>query len=191
MTRRAGLDKVAVIEEAIRLIDEEGLEQLSLGRLAERLGVRVPSLYNHINGLSGLKRDLAVYCLRELFGRLTRAVMGKARADAIFALADAYRAYARQMPGHYTFTLQAPDSNDEEWRRVGGENVEILSAILAPYGLSEEAAIHAIRSLRSIVHGFIALEMAGAFAMPVNLDESFHWLMRSYIEGLERLAETL
>src|SRR5581483_684298 len=95
MTRRAGLDKAAVIEAAVRLIDEEGLEQLSLGSLAERLGVRVPSLYNHVAGLPGLKRDLAIYCLRELFGLLTRAVIGKARGDAILALADAYRSYAR------------------------------------------------------------------------------------------------
>ncbi len=119
MTRRAGLDKAAVIEEALRLIDEEGLEQLSLGRLAERLGVRVPSLYNHVAGLGGLKRDLAVYCLGELYERLTRAVVGKARGEAIRALADSYLAYARQVPGHYSFTLQAPDPADK-----GGASLE-------------------------------------------------------------------
>lgn len=187
MTRRAGLDKAAVIEEALRLIDEEGLEQLSLGRLAERLGVRVPSLYNHVTGLGGLKRDLAVYCLRELYERLTRAVVGKARGEAILALADSYLAYARQVPGHYSFTLQAPDPADKEWRKLGEQNIEILAAILAPYKLSEEVAIHAIRSLRSIVHGYIILEMAGAFAMPISLGDSFHWLMQLYIAGLEHL----
>lgn len=191
MTRRAGLDKAAVIEEAVRLIDEEGLEQLSLGRLAERLGVRVPSLYHHVAGLPGLKRDLAVYCLRELLARLTRAVMGKARADAILALADSYREYAHQAPAHYAFTLQAPDPNDEEWQRLGWQNVEVLVAILAPYRLSEEAVIHAVRGLRSIVQGFITLEMASAFAMSISPDDSFHWLVYLYIEGLERAANFL
>src|SRR5579864_8016152 len=66
MAHRAGLDQTGVIDAAARLIDEEGLEQLSLGRLAERLGVRTPSLYNHVAGLPGLKRDLALYCLRDL-----------------------------------------------------------------------------------------------------------------------------
>ena len=146
----------------------------------------MPSLYNHIAGLPGLKRGLAVYCLRELAGLLTRAVMGKARGDAILALADAYRSYARQAPGHYAFTLQAPDPQDEEWQRLGAVNVEILLAILAPYRLSEDEAIHAIRSLRSIIHGFIALELAGGFAMPIKLDDSFDWLIRLYIEGLEQ-----
>jgi len=191
MTRRAGLDKVAVIEEAARLIDEEGIERLSLGRLAERLGVRVPSLYNHVTGLPGLKRDLAIYCLRELLSRLTRVVMGKARGDAIFALANSYRDYARQTPGHYAFTLSAPDSDDKEWQELGRQNVEIFIAILAPYKLSEEEAIHAIRSLRSIVQGFVSLEITGGFAMSVDLDASFHWLVRLYVEGLEQLAGSL
>ena len=188
MTRRAGLDKVVVLEEAVRLVDEEGLEHLSLGRLAERLGVRVPSLYNHVAGLPGLKRDLAVYCLRELLGHLTRAVMGKARAEAIVGLADAFRDYARQTPGRYTLTLQAPDPDDAEWQELGRQSVGVAIAVLAPYRLGEETTIHAIRSLRSIVQGFISLEMAGGFAIAIETDISFHWLVQIYAEALEHLS---
>lgn len=188
MTRRAGLDKAAVIEEAARLIDEEGIEQLSLGRLAERLGIRTPSLYNHVAGLPGLKRDLAVYCLRELIGPLTRAVMGKARAEAIFALVDAYLAYAREKPGRYLLTLQAPPPGDKEWQQLGQQAVDIVSAVLEPYRLGEEATIHAIRGLRIIIRGAITMEMAGAFAMPISLDGSFHWLVSLFITGLEQIA---
>src|SRR5260221_8231667 len=46
MSHRAGLDRSTVVEAAAKLVDEEGIEQLTLGRLAERLGVRTPSLYN-------------------------------------------------------------------------------------------------------------------------------------------------
>lgn len=191
MTRRAGLDKTTVIEEAARLIDEEGLEQLSLGRLAERLGVRSPSLYNHVAGLPGLKRDLAVYCLRELIGPLTRAVIGKARAEAIFALVDAYVAYARERPGRYLLTLQAPPPDDKEWQQLGQQAVDIVSAILASYHLGEEETIHAIRSLRIIIRGAITMEMAGAFAMPISLDDSFHWLVHLFVTGLEQRASTI
>src|SRR5579864_2626218 len=66
MSHRVGLNQAAVIEAAAKLVDEEGIEQLSLGHLAERLDVRTPSLYNHVAGLPGLKRDLALYCLRDL-----------------------------------------------------------------------------------------------------------------------------
>src|ERR1700738_2822840 len=112
MSRRVGLDKVTDVEAAAKLVDEEGIEQLSLGHLAERLGVRTPSLYNHVAGLPGLKHDLALYCMRDLLDRIRLATIGKSGAEGIIALADAYRFYARGMPGRYALTLRAPDPVD-------------------------------------------------------------------------------
>jgi AcrR family transcriptional regulator len=186
MSHRVGLDQATVVEAAAKLVDEEGIEQLTLGHLAERLGVRTPSLYNHVAGLPGLKQDLALYCLREVLDRLLRATSGKSRADAIVAVADTYRAYARETPGRYALTLQAPGPGDQALQALAQQLVDVLRAVLAPYRLNEEEAIHAIRSLRSIVHGFISLEVAGGFAIPVDLDASFHWLINLYIAGLDR-----
>jgi AcrR family transcriptional regulator len=190
MSHRVGLDQATVVEAAARLVDEEGIDQLTLGRLAERLGIRTPSLYNHVAGLSGLKRDLALSCLRELLDRIMRATIGKSGAEAIVALTDAYRAYARETPGRYALTLQAPGPGDPELQAIAQEIVDVLRAVLAPYRLSEEEAIHAIRGLRSIVHGFSSLEAAGAFRMPVDLDASFHWLITLFITSLRRQQET-
>src|SRR5581483_5727775 len=84
MSRRAGLDKETVIQAAAELVDEQGIEQLSLARLAERLHVRSPSLYNHVpSGIEGLRRDLALMGARELYPRLSRATIGKARDEAV------------------------------------------------------------------------------------------------------------
>jgi AcrR family transcriptional regulator len=190
MSHRVGLDQATVVEVAAKLVDEEGIEQLTLGHLAERLGVRTPSLYNHVAGLPGLKRDLALYCLRDLLDRILRTTIGKSRAEAIVALANAYRAYARETPGRYALTLQAPDPGDQELQAIAQRIVDVLRAVLAPYRLSEEEAIHAIRGLRSIVHGFSSLEVAGGFGMPVDLDASFHWLINLFIAGLRRSTVT-
>ena len=190
MSHRAGLDQASVVEAAVKLIDEEGIEQLSLGRLAERLGVRTPSLYNHVAGLPGLKHDLTLYCLHDLLDLILRSTVGKSRAEAIFALANAYRAYAREAPGRYALTVQALDPGDQEVQALAQQLVDVVRAVLAPYRLSEEVAIHAIRGLRSIVHGFISLEVAGGFAMPVDLDASFHWLINLFISGLSQPTVT-
>ena len=190
MSHRVGLDRASVVEAAVKLIDEEGIEQLSLGRLAERLGVRTPSLYNHVAGLPGLKHDLTLYCLHDLLDLILRSTVGKSRAEAIFALANAYRAYAREAPGRYALTVQAPDPGDQEVQALAQQLVDVVRAVLAPYRLSEEVAIHAIRGLRSIVHGFISLEVAGGFAMPVDLDASFHWLINLFISGLSQPTVT-
>ncbi|GAC1377917.1 MAG: TetR/AcrR family transcriptional regulator [Ktedonobacteraceae bacterium] len=188
MSRRAGLDHMAVVEAAARLVDEEGVEQLTLGRLAERLGISTPSLYNHVAGLPGLKHDLALYCSRDLLDRFTRAAIGKARAEAIFAIANAYRAYARETPGRYALTQRAPEPDDQELQDVAQQMVDVIGAVLAPYQLGEQEVIHAIRSLRSIVHGFISLEALDGFRMPIALDASFYWLIDMFINNLSRPA---
>jgi AcrR family transcriptional regulator len=185
MSRRAGLNQATIVATAATLIDEKGIEQLSLGHLAESLGIRTPSLYNHIAGLPGLKRDLTLYCLRDLLDHLTRATIGKSRTEAIFAFVNAYRSYAQARPGRYALTLRAPDPNDRGTQAAAQQLIEVMQAVLAPYKLSEEAAIHAIRSLRSIVHGFVSLEMDGAFGMPIDTDASFEWLINLFIAGLK------
>ena len=190
MSRRAGLDQETVVATAAKLVDEVGIDQLSLGRLAERLGIRTPSLYNHVAGLPGLKHDLTLYCLHDLLDLILRSTVGKSRAEAIFALANAYRAYAREAPGRYALTVQAPDPGDQEVQALAQQLVDVVRAVLAPYRLSEEVAIHAIRGLRSIVHGFISLEVAGGFAMPVDLEASFHWLINLFIAGLSQPTVT-
>jgi len=185
MAHRAGLDRAAVVEAAAKLVDEEGVEQLSLGRLAERLSIKTPSLYNHVAGLPGLRHALALYCARELRDYLTQATIGRSRAEAILALAEAYRAYAREYPNRYRFTLQAPAPDDPQMAAIAEEILGVIYAVLGPYNLGEQNTIHAIRSLRSIVQGFVSLEVAGGFAMPVNLDDSFHWLIHLFIAGIE------
>ena len=60
MPRRPGLDRAVVGRAAAVMADERGLAALSLADLAAQLGVRPPSLYNHIPSLAALQRDLAV-----------------------------------------------------------------------------------------------------------------------------------
>src|SRR5262249_53912537 len=56
---RAGLDSESVVAAAAAMADEDGLEAVTLTRLAGRLGVRTPSLYAHVRGLDDLRGRLA------------------------------------------------------------------------------------------------------------------------------------
>lgn len=181
---RAGLDQQAVIAAAADLADEEGIEAVSLARLAARFGVRPPSLYNHVTGLEGVRRDLALRGLRELSRRLGRAAAGKAADDAVMAVAVAYRAFAGEHPGLYAASLRAPSPEDAELAAAGQEVVEIVLAVLAGFGLRDDDALHATRGLRSVVHGFVSLEAAGGFGLPLDLDESYRRLVQIFIAGL-------
>ena len=93
---RAGLDTEAVVGAAEELADANGLETITLATLARQLGVRPPSLYAHVTGLPDLRRRLAARGARQLAAAMQTAAAGRARGDALAAVADAYRSYARE-----------------------------------------------------------------------------------------------
>lgn len=179
-----GLDAARVADAAAAIADAEGLGAVTLARVAAQLGVRPPSLYNHVDGRDGLLRQIALAALRELTAALRTAAVGRSGTDALVATAHAYRAYAREHPGRYAATLAAPPGRDEEHRAAAGEAVEVLLAMLRGWHLEGDQPVHAVRAIRSAVHGFVTLESAGGFALPVDLDESFERLIRTLAAGL-------
>lgn len=189
MARSVGIDRAQVITTAATLADEHGLDQLTLALVASRLGVRLPSLYNHVAGLPGLRRDLALLGLRDLARQLNQAAIGKAGDDALQALGLAYRTFARTHPGLYAATIRAPAADDQEWQAAGTEVVTIVLAVLAGYQLADDDALHAVRAFRSVVHGFVALEASGGFGLPLDLDESYRRLLHGFIVGLRQTVE--
>jgi AcrR family transcriptional regulator len=183
---RAGLDPERVVDAAAPIADAEGLDAVTLARVAGDLGVRAPSLYNHVDGRAGLLRALALRGVRELTAALRHAAVGRAGADALAATARAYRAYAHDHPGLYAATVTAPAPDDAEHQAAAGETVEVVFAVLRAWDLDGDEAVHAARAFRSAVHGFVTLEAAGGFGIPVDLDASFDRLVATLAEGLAR-----
>lgn len=178
-----GLTPERVAAEAAAVADEVGLDRLTLARVADRLGVSLPSLYKHVRGLDGLKRDLAVLGVRELTSALSRAAVGRAGRDALHAIADAYRDYATAHPGVAAASVRAPNRGDAEHLAAGDAVLAILFAVLfavlAGYGVTGDDAIDAIRSLRAAMHGFVTREAAGGFSLPQSMDASYRRLIDS------------
>lgn len=191
MARRRGLDRAAVVQAAVDLVNAEGAQALTLNRLAERLGVQTPSLYNHIDGLPGLHRELSLLNTRRLGERLSQAAIGKAGADAVMAVAQAYRETIKESPGLYLASLRAAGAQtppDVEWLAAEDRVVRVGLAVAASFGLTGEDGLHAVRALRSAVHGFATLEAAGGFGLPLDCDESFRRLVAMVIAGLQQMA---
>lgn len=171
---RAGLTRERLTHEAALLADEVGLERLTLAALAQRFGVAQPSLYKHVGGLDGIRRELAILGVRELTDAVALAAAGKSRLDALRAVADAYRDYATRRPGPYTASLRAPDPGDEEHLLAAAGLLGFSGAVVAGYGIEGDDQVDALRYLRAALHGFVALEAAGGTKMPRSNDASFH-----------------
>lgn len=183
---RAGLTRAVIAAGAAELADANGWDQLTLAAVAARFGVRQPSLYKHCAGLTELRRDVALLGGRELEAELGAAAVGKSGSDALLAMAEAYRTFAKKHPGRYAASVAAPPPGDTEYEQAAAQLLRTVSAVLAQYQLVGDDEIHAIRGLRALMHGFVSLEAAGGFAMPQDLDESYRRLVSGFADSLNR-----
>ncbi len=179
---RSGYNTEAVVELGAMIADEEGFEQLTLARLAKRLGIRSPSLYAHVDGLRDLQRRIGEHGAREFGRRLASAAGGRSGEEALGAIAAAYRAFAAEHPGQYAAVERAPELGvDPEAAR---EPVDAVLTALRGYGLDGDDATHAVRIIRAALHGFVALEASGGFGLKLDLDETYARLVVTLHRGL-------
>jgi AcrR family transcriptional regulator len=162
---RVGLTGARLARAGAELADEVGFDQVTVSALARRFGVQVASLYSHVRNSDDLKLRIATVALTELADRAAAAVAGRAGRDAVVALADVYRTYAKQHPGRYTASRHtaSPAALQAEYVAAGKRNSELMRAVLRAYDLDEPAETDAVRLLGSLIHGYVALELTGSF----------------------------
>jgi len=183
---RAGLTPDAVVDAASAVANADGLEAVTLARLAADLGVRSPSLYKHVDSLDAIRRALAVRGLKEANARAQRATIGKSRDEALFAFAHSYWQFARDEPGLYAASLRAAKPGEKDVAAAGEALIGTLLAVLAGYGVKGDDALHATRGLRAVIHGFVSLDAAGGFRLKLDLNESFDRLLSAFAGDLAR-----
>lgn len=186
MSPRMGLDMNTILLAAAEIADTLGVEEVTLALLAKRLNVRTPSLYNHIDGLQGLKQKLTLYGLKIMRENLSDATIGKSGDDAVHALSEAYLSFARKHPGLYAITLNISNYNDGKLQKAASDILDIILKVLDAFNLNGDAAIHATRGLRSILHGFSSLEQNNSFGLSQKVDESLHLSINALIAAFHR-----
>jgi AcrR family transcriptional regulator len=185
MARRRGLTLDQVVDAAAAVAAVDGLDSVTLARVATALGVQSPSLYSHVDGLAGLRQALALEAARRLGAVLHDAIGDLNGAEALRAMAYAYRDFATNNPGLYASILTTPKQDDDQVVFAAFAAVlPAITAVLAQLGVAPEDAIPCIRALRSALHGFVALEASGGFGLPVDIDQSFDFLVDVVIAGV-------
>lgn len=183
---RVGLNLEQIVQTAADIADNQGTEAVTLAGIARELSVRPPSLFNHVKGLPQIKRELSLLGVKKLFQRMNDASKEKSGDEAIFAIANAYLQFTREHPGLYEYTIALPQPKDEEIERESNKIITLILTLFHSYPLSEENAIHAVRGLRSILHGFSSLEQKGGFGMPIERNDSLHYMLRVFLVGLNK-----
>ena len=190
MGKKVGLTLADVIAAAAFIADRDGLEAMSLRAVADDLGIRTPSLYNHVNGLAGLRRELALHGARHLAEIVSSARGHGDPAEVVRRSARAYRKFALDHQGLYQAMLPAPKpgEDDELYAAMAAPAAELAETLISA-GVDEGETVHMIRALRATVHGFIDLEMKDGFGMPEAVDVSFEKAVDVVIQGVLIEAE--
>ena len=155
---RQRFDLSDLTSAAIELVDQSGLEGLSLSAVAEALGVGPSALYTHVEGLAGLRYLVAVTATDNLTVRVRDAAIGTSGDSALAAMGYAYRGFAQRHAGQFASTLLPPRSDVDDLARANRSLVDVFMLVYAAMGLAPEQSHLAARSTRSAIHGFLALE---------------------------------
>ncbi|MEU8259768.1 TetR-like C-terminal domain-containing protein [Micromonospora sp. NPDC048999] len=182
---RARLSTAGVVEVALAVIDEQGLEQLTLAAVAAHAGVATPSLYKHVASLAQLRNLVGVRVMEDMAEQLTLAVVGRSGDDAVASLMRASRAYVVRHPTRYA-AMPADPLHDPATQAAGYKLLQVFLGALRAYRLDDAATIHATRCLRAITHGFTSIEAAGGFGLPEGLDDTYEQLIQMFIASLPR-----
>lgn len=183
---RAGLSKEKIFAVAGKLADDVGFDSLTLTAVARFFDVRLPSLYAHVASVHELKKGVALLALRSLAERTEEAVSGRAGKDALIALVDTHRDFARQHPGLF-HAARYPLDGESAALSGGARLARVSHAMLRGYALEEEDRVHATRLIGSFVLGFTLLELAGSFGHS-NPDSGVSW--KRDVEGLDALLQS-
>lgn len=182
------LSPESVVQAAVDLLPEIGLDALTLSEVARSLGVTQPALYRHVDGVDDLWRRLGLRGRTDLAAALTEAAIGRSGPDAVRATARAWRAYARANPELYAATDRHPCAGDPELEAAVEGVVGVLALVVRGYGLDDGSAIDAARALRSALHGFVHLELVDGHPHDHDRHASFETMIEMLCVGLDDLS---
>jgi AcrR family transcriptional regulator len=153
--RRRPLDRRTILEAAVRFVDGEGLDSLSMRKLGTELGVEAMSLYNHVPNKGALLDGM----VEVLLGDLDIPSESEGWEDRIREAYRAFRRLAHEHPNVFPLlVVRPPDTMDGVWL------VEEFLKTLREAGFDPETSLYAFRALSSYASGYAIAEIRG-FAM--------------------------
>jgi AcrR family transcriptional regulator len=178
---RTSLDEI--IQAGHDILESEGIARLTMQAVADRVGVRPPSLYKRVRSRDDLVGLIAEATVRDLGERLgTVGASADPRRD-LAELARAFRAFAQARPAGYQLIFApGPDIARPSLDALARATAPVMRAAANLAG--EQHVLEAARTITAWANGFISMELAGTFKLGGDID-------RAYEFGIARLTDAL
>jgi len=177
------IDRDKIVQQATVMITEDGVDKLSLHKLATALGVKAPSLYRYVGNKTELIRAVNLATLDDMFTMMHEAATSSSGKpeEKLLAIFLAYRAFAHANPRRYLLAYHENDAyRSDEALLV--QMVLPVQGIMAEL-IGEERSLTALRGALALVHGFVLLEINNQLRRGGNLDEAFQESVQAYLRG--------
>jgi len=173
---RTSLD--AIVTAARDLLEDEGLAALTMNAVAQRVGVRAPSLYKRVDSRDRLIQLVAETTLLDLGSRLDET-------QDVRTIAATFRAFGHERPAAFQLTLApAPGTPVADDRYRDAVTRDILRAADGLAGPDD--ALEAARLVVAWATGFITMELNGGFQLGGDVDAAWEFGITRIIAAITR-----
>jgi AcrR family transcriptional regulator len=183
MPAHAQTSTAAIVAAGRHLLEERGVDALTMHDVAVAVGVRAPSLYKRVNGRSDLLRLILEDATDELTSALDAAAgSGEPVAD-LRAMAAAYRRFAHSNPVVYTlmYAPHSPPGATERSARSSATLLRIVAELAGP-----QHVLLAARTIVAWANGFITMELAGAFRLGGDVEQAWTFGLDQVLAAIRR-----
>lgn len=183
-----GVTEESIIEAAARIVNEQGEDALSLKGLAQDLGIKAPSLYNHVASLENVKERLMLYGWSHLEERMVRATMGVTGYEAMRRLCWAFYDYVEVNRGVFGIMMRYNKYSNEETVHSTERLLQQIQILMDSVGIGREDCVHVVRLLRSFLEGFFLITNNQELQQDNSIRESFEFSLSVLVEGFRAIA---
>ena len=177
MPAHAQTSTAAIVTAGRHLLEERGVDALTMHDVADAVGVRAPSLYKRVRGRSDLFRLILEDVADELTSALDAAAGSGDPVAGLRAMAGEYRRFAHANPVTYSlmFTPHATPGGTARSVRSSAALLRVMAELAG-----SRQALPAARRVVAWAHGFITMELAGAFRLGGDVEQAWDF-------GLDRI----
>jgi len=181
MGRTARIDRDMILDAALAIADQHGLEAVTMAAIANRVGVTPMALYRHVANKMAVLDGLVERLLTEFPSPASDAPW----AERLGSLAGEIRAMACRHPDVFPLLLQRPAITPEALHVRGG-----IYRALEEAGVDPERVARTERLISTAILGFATSEVSGRFSHhpPAELDADFERLLEMLGQFIESEA---
>ncbi|MFL5673503.1 MAG: TetR/AcrR family transcriptional regulator [Chloroflexota bacterium] len=177
----------AIVAAARRILETDGVSALTMARVAEAVGVKGPSLYKRVPDREALLRAVADGVVDDLRRAIAGADATEDPAADLAATATAYRTFVQANPNGYRLLFSGlPSGSSPDPAILAALGEPIVRAVTRLAG--EGSGLEGARTFVAWAHGFVSMELSGAFRLGGDLDAAYAFGVRAIIDGVSGQA---